>query len=270
MKWLFCLPLLTLLAVFGCGGSSSPTDSPLVASSPLAECTGALPGHNIAFRGRVVSLQAPTPTVAGTIHGVLIDLDEAAAGPDAQVFGTPSWFEPHTQIWVSLRGDNWPELHPGDCVVGSGRIQGFSCSDGTNGSCDASRFEADALVDLSTGTIVAIDAYGTPKCDDPLLSSDVTFQGRVLSSEKQSTGDGHYVTRTDVTLDRVRASSDAIPYGIDAYAPGVTLTVVLLDQPAPPDGHCVLGTGHVGRYGCGPACDAAGFLADTFTDAGAD
>jgi hypothetical protein len=149
MKWLFCPLLLSVFALTACGGASSPTPSlspsPLPTPSPVADCNGALPEGNIAFRGRIVSLEAPTPTVAGTIHGVLVELDAANVAPDAFVVN-PAWFEPNKQIWVSLRGDNWPELHPGECVVGAGRYQGFSCSDGSNGSCDAVRFEADTLV----------------------------------------------------------------------------------------------------------------------------
>ena len=118
------------------------------------------------------------------------------------------------------------------------------------------------------GRQFAVNVLEKSQCDSPLPNGDVAFQGRILTSEKQSTGDGHYVTRADVTLERVRAVPNAVPYGIDAYVPGVTLAVVLLDQPALPVGHCVIGTGHVGRYACGGGCDAAGLLADTFTDAG--
>jgi hypothetical protein len=145
MKWLLCSLLLSALTLSACGGgASSPSPSP--SPSPSVECSGALPDENISFRGRVVSLQAPTPTAPNTIHGVLVELQASDIAAGVEAFN-PRWFEPNAQLWVSLRGDDWPEFRVGECVVGTGRIQGFSCSDGSNGECDAVRFEADTLVE---------------------------------------------------------------------------------------------------------------------------
>jgi hypothetical protein len=147
MKWLLGPLLLSVFALTACGGASPPTPTPTPAllsspsptPSPVADCNGALPEGNIAFRGRIVSLEAPTPTARNTIRGVLVELLEVHMVPGSGF--DPAWFVPNAQLWFSLSGDNWPEFLAGECVAGTGHIEGFSCGD----ACDAARFVADSL-----------------------------------------------------------------------------------------------------------------------------
>jgi hypothetical protein len=261
MKWLLSSLLLSalVLAVSACGGGSSPTPSPTQSQQsndlgPLAVFEDPGTGARDALGG------------TGPIHieDACVRLTRSNGESLVLVWRSAEvrWDETNKQITFSSKAVANTEpvtIRDGDIIT----VGGASLEDDVPVTRN--------LVWLATpqasceGRQWSVEGLTKPQCDDPLPAGDVAFQGRVLSSDTQSIGEGHTVTRTDVTLERVRAAAAAIPYGIDAYAPGVTLTVVLLDQPAPPDGHCVIGTGHVGRYACGPSCDAAGFLADNIT-----
>lgn len=261
MKWLLSPLLLSalVLAVSACGGGSSPSPSPTQSQQindlgPLAVFEDPGTGAALALGGT-----GPIHIEDACVTMTLINGESLAlVWRSAEV----RWNEEDREITFTSAAvaDAKPiTIRDGDIIT----VGGASLEDDVPVTRNLAWLATPQASCEGRQWIVTV--LTKPQCDDPLPAGDVAFQGRVLSSDTQSTGDGHYVTRTDVTLQRVRAIRDAIPYGIDAYAPGVTLTVVLLDQTAPPDGHCVIGTGHVGRYACGPSCDAAGFLADNIT-----
>jgi hypothetical protein len=232
MKWLFCLPLLCIFAVSACGGGSSPSASPSPSpSSPTqsgqSNNLGPLAVFDDPGTGAVLALGG-----TGPIH--IEDACVTMTLPNGEALllvwrsAEVRWDENQREITFSSKAvaDAAPiTIRDGDTIT----VGGESLQDHVPVTRN--------LVWLATpqasceGRQWAVNVLEKSQCDSALPNGDVAFQGRILTSEKQSTGDGHYVVRADVTLERVRAIPAAVPYGIDAYIPGVTLTVVLLDQP---------------------------------------
>lgn len=271
MRWWFWVVPCLLVLLAACGGGSSPGASSSPPAAALAACTGPLPGGKVGFRGRVLSLEEPTPTVAGAIKGLLIevsatDIDVTSLAVN---FGN-TWFQPGGELWVSLPGGGWPDLRPGDCVVGSGAVAWFSCSDGTNGQCDAVRFEADSLERAEPGS-GSPEAAACPAPDTAQASpqGQVVFSGPVIGFDKMQFAEAGFPAEGwSFTID----SSSAVFTNVDSGGYESTQSPIELklisDSPfflSAGDisaGDCIHGSAHFRRYACGQACDAAGLLVD--------
>lgn len=149
MRWWFCLPLLSAIGIAACGGGSSatPTQSPAVSDArcgipmfTVSRGTKAIALHNnISLKGRVMALEAPTPTRNGLIRGFLLRVqDSLVDSGDA----AHQLVEPDSEVYVQTAGDSWPEFKVGACANVSGDIGGFSCTPPEGGIGDCSGFFA--------------------------------------------------------------------------------------------------------------------------------
>lgn len=265
MRWWFCLPLL-LLGVIACGGGSSPAPTP----AANVACGGELPTEDISFRGRIAGFDHPTPTVPGTIDGVEIAIETADINLLSQTVGIGNrWFAPGSTAWVSLPGDDWPDFEVGDCVVGWGRVAGFSCSGpGFPGACDAIRSEAKAL-DIVEHRAESADVPGCQALSPsgaPASPRSVVFSGPLMDfKEIDDAPEGWPRAVWSFSID----SSDALPPNETdiASSAGPFEMKLVTDDGWPGEsslrpGDCVYGSATLRRYECGPHCDAAGYVID--------
>jgi hypothetical protein len=240
MKWLLSPLLLSAFALAACGGGGpSPSPSP----SPLAACNGALPDGSIAFLGRIVSLEAPTPYQSE----LSVSVERISGRPGTAVYG-------HEQDWVnSVLNVTWPgmrqdisDLKTGDCVLGSGVVQQYV----THPNVTLSAFVAERLTPVAGPS--AEPASAQPSAD--VQGSDWLI-AQVLSVRTLTTG----YRDVTVQLENIVDST----FG-DQAQPSDVKHIILPDSlnlPAVAAGDVVEVVGAQQRYPCGDSCDAAGFVA---------
>ena len=123
----------------------------------------------------------------------------------------------------------------------------------------------------ATGTATAgppVAERETPSCDGPVSQdeSPVAFRGRVTGSPSEGeSGENYRWLKVPVRIEEVEVTKTPVLWEY-SYVRGETVDVVLITDRAIDVtlGDCVLVTGDVGLWACGAACDAAGFLAESF------
>lgn len=142
---------VVLAACGGGNGGSSPSPSsvsPAATASPTAgenpdvvACGDDLPAGEVAFQGRVESVESLGEGTEQYQRIVSVSVDRISAEPDAAVY-TVDAYVPGIVLPVVLLGDRFPDLRVGDCVIGTGMVRRYegACA---YAICDAAGFVAE-------------------------------------------------------------------------------------------------------------------------------